>query len=153
MDFLKYFMHLVLRQGITEVHLQDLNANTVFYNLTLGIGMLIGRFGVIIPVIGNSRKHGRKKITPLSSGTFRTDNGLFIVLLIGVILIIGGLTFFPALSLGPIVEHLLMNGNCLLIFEVNENKTTEIQSLFTRNIIIAGCKGQSFIKLNPAIAH
>jgi K+-transporting ATPase ATPase A chain len=87
-----------------------LNANTVFYNLTLGIGMLIGRFGIIIPVLAIAGSLAGKKITPPSSGTFRTDNGLFIGLLIGVIIIIGGLTHFPALALGPIVEHLLMNG-------------------------------------------
>jgi len=87
-----------------------LNANTVFYNLTLGITMIIGRFGVIIPVMAIAGKLAGKKITPQSSGTFRTDHGLFICLLTGVILIIGGLTFFPALSLGPIVEHLLMIG-------------------------------------------
>jgi len=86
-----------------------LNANTVFYNLTLGIGMLIGRFGIIIPVMAMAGSMAGKKITPLSSGTFRTDNSLFIFLLIGVIIIVGGLTHFPALSLGPVVEHLLMN--------------------------------------------
>lgn len=86
-----------------------LNANTVFYNLTLGIGMLIGRFGVIIPVLAIAGNMSEKKITPVSSGTFHTDNWLFIGLLIAVILIVGGLTFFPALSLGPIVEQLLMN--------------------------------------------
>jgi potassium-transporting ATPase potassium-binding subunit len=85
-----------------------LNANTVFYNITLGIGMLIGRFGIIIPVLAIAGNMAGKKITPLSSGTFRTDNWLFIGLLIAVILIIGGLTFFPALSVGPIVEHLLL---------------------------------------------
>ncbi|MCX6249158.1 MAG: potassium-transporting ATPase subunit KdpA [Bacteroidetes bacterium] len=87
-----------------------LNANTLFYNVTLGIGMLLGRFGVIIPVMAIAGNMAGKKITPLSAGTFRTDNGLFISLLVGVILIVGGLTHFPALSLGPIVEHLLMNG-------------------------------------------
>jgi len=86
-----------------------LNANTVFYNLTLGIGMLIGRFGVIIPVLAIAGSLGKKKVTPDSTGTFRTDNWLFIGLLISVILIVGGLTHFPALSLGPIVEHILMN--------------------------------------------
>jgi len=86
-----------------------LNANTVFYNITLGIGMLIGRFGVIIPVLAIAGNMAKKKITPPSAGTFRTDNWLFIGLLIAVILIVGGLTFFPALSLGPIIEHLLMN--------------------------------------------
>jgi len=86
-----------------------LNANTVFYNLTIGIGMMIGRFGIIIPVMAIAGSMGIKKITPSSAGTFHTDNWLFIGLLIAVILIVGGLTHFPALSLGPIVEHLLMN--------------------------------------------
>ena len=85
-----------------------LNANTVFYNLTLGLGMLIGRFGIIIPVLAIAGNMARKNITPASSGTFRTDNGLFSGLLIAVILIVGGLTFFPALSLGPIIEHLIL---------------------------------------------
>jgi len=86
-----------------------LNANTLFYNLTLGLGMLAGRFGVIIPVLAIAGTMAKKKITPESSGTFRTDNWLFVCLLIAVIIIIGGLAHFPALSLGPIVEHLLMN--------------------------------------------
>ncbi len=85
-----------------------LNANTVFYNITLGLGMLIGRFGVILPVLAIAGNIAKKKITPPSAGTFRTDNWLFIGLLIAVILIVGGLTFFPALSLGPIIEHLIM---------------------------------------------
>jgi len=86
-----------------------LNANTLFYNLTLGIGMLVGRFGVLIPVLAIAGSLVEKNITPASAGTFRTDNWLFAGLLIAVILIVGGLTYFPALSLGPIVEHLLMN--------------------------------------------
>jgi potassium-transporting ATPase potassium-binding subunit len=86
-----------------------LNANTPFYNITLGLGMIIGRFGVILPVMAIAGKMAAKKITPSSAGTFHTDNWLFIGLLIAVILIIGGLTFFPALSLGPVVDHLLMN--------------------------------------------
>lgn len=86
-----------------------LNANTVFYNITTGIGMLAGRFGVIIPVIAIAGSLARKKTIPASSGTFRTDNFLFLMLLIFIILIVGGLTFFPALSLGPIVEHFLWN--------------------------------------------
>ena len=87
-----------------------LNTNTVFYNLMMGFGMLIGRFGIIVPVMAIAGSMAGKKITPMSAGTFHTDNSLFIVLLIGVIIIIGGLTHFPALSLGPIVEHLLMHG-------------------------------------------
>ncbi len=85
-----------------------LSANTLFYNLLLALGMFIGRFGVIIPVMAIAGSMAQKKITPVSLGTFRTDNSLFIILLIGVILIVGGLTFFPALSLGPVVEHFLM---------------------------------------------
>jgi potassium-transporting ATPase potassium-binding subunit len=86
-----------------------LNANTVFYNLMIGFGMLIGRFGIIVPVMAIAGSMANKKITPVSSGTFRTDNLLFVVLLISVILIVGGLTFFPPLALGPVVEHFLMN--------------------------------------------
>ncbi|MFZ0282901.1 MAG: potassium-transporting ATPase subunit KdpA [Bacteroidales bacterium] len=86
-----------------------LNANTVFYNLMMGFGMLIGRFGVIVPVMAIAGNMAKKKVTPVSSGTFRTDNWLFVMLLIVTILIVGGLTFFPPLALGPIVEHLLMN--------------------------------------------
>jgi K+-transporting ATPase ATPase A chain len=86
-----------------------LNANTVFYNITLAVAMLVGRFGVIVPALAIAGSLAGKKITPLSAGTFRTDNWLFVALLISVILIVGGLTHFPALSFGPIVEHLLMN--------------------------------------------
>ena len=86
-----------------------LNANTVFYNLMIGSGMLIGRFGIIVPVMAIAGSMAKKNITPVSSGTFKTDNWLFVILLIGVILIVGGLTFFPPLALGPIVEHFLMN--------------------------------------------
>jgi K+-transporting ATPase ATPase A chain len=86
-----------------------LSANTVFYNLMIGFGMLIGRYGIIIPVMAIAGSMARKKITPVSSGTFRTDNWLFMMLLISVILIVGGLTFLPPLVLGPIAEHLLMN--------------------------------------------
>jgi potassium-transporting ATPase potassium-binding subunit len=86
-----------------------LGTNTVFYNLMLASGMIIGRFGIIAPVMAIAGSMARKKITPVSSGTFRTDNWLFVMLLISIILIVGGLTFFPPLTLGPIVEHFLMN--------------------------------------------
>jgi potassium-transporting ATPase potassium-binding subunit len=86
-----------------------ITANAVFYNVMLGFGMLIGRFGIIVPVMAIAGSMAKKKITPVSSGTFRTDNWLFILLLCGIILIVGGLTFFPPLALGPIVEHYLMN--------------------------------------------
>lgn len=85
-----------------------LNANTAFYNLTLGFAMLIGRFGVIIPILAIAGSLASKKTTPVTSGTFRTDNWLFIGLLTAIILIVGGLTFFPALSLGPVIDHLLL---------------------------------------------
>jgi potassium-transporting ATPase potassium-binding subunit len=86
-----------------------LRTNTVFYDLMIGIGMVIGRFGIIIPVMAIAGSMAGKKITPSSSGTFKTDNWLFVMLLISVIIIVGGLTFFPPLAIGPIVEHLLMN--------------------------------------------
>jgi K+-transporting ATPase ATPase A chain len=86
-----------------------LNANTVFYNLMLALGMIIGRFGIIVPVMAIAGNMAKKKITPVSAGTFKTDTWLFVLLLIGVILIVGGLTFFPPLAFGPIVEHLIMN--------------------------------------------
>jgi K+-transporting ATPase ATPase A chain len=85
-----------------------LNSNTPFYNILTGLGMLAGRFGIIIPVLAIAGSMAGKKITPVSSGTFRTDTWLFGLLLIAVILIVGGLTFFPALSLGPVAEHLLL---------------------------------------------
>jgi len=85
-----------------------LTTNTPFYNVLLSICMLVGRFGVIIPMMAIAGSMAGKKITPVSSGTFHTDNGMFLILLIGVIIIVGGLTFFLALSLGPILEHLLM---------------------------------------------
>ena len=87
-----------------------LNANTDFYNLTLAITMLIGRFAVILPCLVIAGSLAAKKITPFSAGTFTTDNLTFAIILIGVILIVGALTFFPALALGPIIEHLLMLG-------------------------------------------
>ena len=86
-----------------------LTANTPFYNSTLGIAMLVGRFLMIVPMLAAAGSLAAKKIVPPSAGTFPTHGGLFVGLLIGVILIVGGLTYFPALSLGPIVEHLAMN--------------------------------------------
>jgi K+-transporting ATPase ATPase A chain len=88
--------------------LAGLGTNSVFYNVTLAIGMLIGRFGVILPVLAIAGTMAKKKITPPSSGTFRTDSWIFGIILISVIVIVGGLTFFPALALGPVVEHFLM---------------------------------------------
>ena len=85
-----------------------LNANTLWYNTTIGFTMLIGRFLMIIPMLAIAGNLAQKKYVPPSLGTFPVTTPLFTVLLIGVILIVGALTFFPALSLGPILEHLLM---------------------------------------------
>ena len=84
------------------------NGNTLYYNFALGINTLIGRFLMIIPMLAIAGNLARKKYVPPSLGTFPVTTPLFTVLLIGVILILGALTFFPALSLGPILEHLLM---------------------------------------------
>jgi K+-transporting ATPase ATPase A chain len=85
-----------------------LNANTPFYNTTLGFAMLLGRFAFIVPMMAVAGSLAAKKLVPPSVGTFPTHTPLFVGLLCGVILIVGGLTFFPALSLGPIVEHFAM---------------------------------------------
>ncbi len=87
-----------------------LTANTPIYNTLLGLAMLIGRFFVIIPVLAIAGHMARKKVAPVSAGTFPTDSATFSLLLVGVVLIVGALTFFPALALGPIVEHLQMTG-------------------------------------------
>ncbi|MER9164786.1 potassium-transporting ATPase subunit KdpA [Mesorhizobium sp. M0715] len=85
-----------------------LSGNSPWYNITIGIGMLMGRFLVIIPALAIAGSLVPKKTVPASAGTFPTDGPLFVGLLVGVILIVGGLTFFPALAVGPIIEHLAM---------------------------------------------
>ena len=85
-----------------------LTANTLFYNITGAVAMFVGRFWMIIPAMAIAGSLAEKKSVPPSAGTFPTTGGLFVGLLVGVILIVGGLTFFPALALGPIVEHLAM---------------------------------------------
>jgi K+-transporting ATPase ATPase A chain len=90
-----------------------LTGNTFFYNLTLAVSMLVGRFWMIIPAMAIAGSLAAKKTHPASSGTFPTHGGLFIGLVVGVILIVGGLTFFPALALGPIVEHISMTQGTL----------------------------------------
>jgi len=86
-----------------------LSANTPWYNMTLGITMLVGRFLIIIPMLAVPGSLASKKRIPVTSGTLPTHGGLFVGLLIGTVVIVGALTFFPALSLSPIVEHLLMH--------------------------------------------
>ncbi|MEW6130485.1 MAG: potassium-transporting ATPase subunit KdpA [Acidobacteriota bacterium] len=87
-----------------------ITVNTFWYNTTLGLAMLIGRFLMIIPMMAIAGNLAAKKITPSSAGSFPVHTPLFVSLLIGVIIIVGALTFFPMLSLGPIVEHFLMHG-------------------------------------------
>jgi K+-transporting ATPase ATPase A chain len=86
-----------------------INANTDWYNYMLALNMFIGRFAIIIPVLAIAGSLAQKKISPPSSGTFPTNRSVFTILLVSVVLIVGALTFFPVLSLGPIVEHFLMN--------------------------------------------
>jgi potassium-transporting ATPase potassium-binding subunit len=90
-----------------------LSGNTLFYNITLAIAMLVGRFWMIIPAMAIAGSLAGKKIVPPSAGTFPTTGGLFVGLVVGVIVIVGGLTFFPALALGPIVEQLAMQSGTL----------------------------------------
>jgi len=86
-----------------------LSANTTFYNIMIGLAMLIGRFGVIIPVLAIAGNLVKKNIAPETAGTLPTNTLLFAFLLLSVIMIVGALTFFPALSIGPIIEHFLVN--------------------------------------------
>jgi K+-transporting ATPase ATPase A chain len=90
-----------------------LNANTHWYNISLGFTMLAGRFLMMIPMLAMAGNLAQKKSVPPSPGTFPVNSSLFTILLAGVILIVGALTFFPALSLGPILEHLLLKQGVL----------------------------------------
>jgi K+-transporting ATPase ATPase A chain len=90
-----------------------ISANTPFYNLTLGFAMLIGRFIFIVPMMAVAGSLVQKKLLPASAGTFPTTGPLFVGLLVGVILIMGGLTYFPAIALGPIVEQVAMHHGTL----------------------------------------
>ena len=138
-----------------------LSANSPFYNTTLGLAMWIGRFLFIVPMLAIAGSLAAKKLVPASAGTFPTDGGLFVGLLIGVILIIGGLTFFPALALGPIVEHLAMLRRYTFfdrgkrMFETkpmkdpeNQSASFSVQSLFDP-AIIGPAIGDAFRKLDP----
>jgi K+-transporting ATPase ATPase A chain len=86
-----------------------LNANTRFYNVTLAIAMFLGRFFMVIPIMGIAGSLAAKKRVTESAGTFPVDGPMFTTLLVGVIVVVGALTYFPVLSLGPYVEHFLMN--------------------------------------------
>ena len=84
-----------------------LSGNTPWYNTTLGLAMLIGRFLMIVPILALAGSLVQKKVTPPSAGTFPVHGGTFFILLIGTVLLIGALNFLPALTLGPVVEHFL----------------------------------------------
>jgi K+-transporting ATPase ATPase A chain len=85
-----------------------INGNTPWYNVTIGFAMLIGRFLMLLPLLAIAGSLAEKKQVPVSAGTFPTHGPLFVGLLVGVVIIVGALTYFPALSLGPIVEHLML---------------------------------------------
>jgi len=91
-----------------------LGANSNWYNITIGLAMLIGRFIMIVPILALAGSLAQKKISPPSAGTFPVSGGTFVVLLLGTVLLIGALNFLPALALGPIVEHFLMHKGTLL---------------------------------------
>jgi K+-transporting ATPase ATPase A chain len=90
-----------------------ITANTFFYNLTLAFAMLIGRFVFVVPILAVAGSLAQKKSIAPSAGTFPTTGPLFVGLLVGVILILGGLTYFPAVSLGPVVEQVAMTHGTL----------------------------------------
>jgi K+-transporting ATPase ATPase A chain len=85
-----------------------LNANTPWYDTTLGIAMLFGRFLMIVPIMAMAGSLAQKKLVPASTGTFPVSGGTFIILLLGTVLLVGALNFLPVLTLGPVVEHFLM---------------------------------------------
>ncbi|MGZ4886921.1 MAG: potassium-transporting ATPase subunit KdpA, partial [Candidatus Aminicenantales bacterium] len=91
-----------------------LNGNTPFYNITLALAMLVGRFIMMVPVLALAGNMARKKLVPPSEAIFPASGPTFVIILIGTVLVVGALTFLPALALGPIVEHLLMTGSGVL---------------------------------------
>ena len=91
-----------------------LNTNTYWYDTTMAIAMLLGRFFMIVPALALAGNLAKKKLVPASGGSFPVSGPMFTVILVGTVLIVGALTFFPALSLGPIVEHYLMTQSNVL---------------------------------------
>ena len=85
-----------------------LNANTHFWNIGLGLAMLAGRFWMLLPCLAIAGSLAKKKLVPESAGTLRTDGPMFVGLLMAVVVVIGALSFMPALALGPVIEHLMM---------------------------------------------
>ncbi len=90
-----------------------LSANTPWYNTTLGLAMLFGRFAMIVPILALAGSLARKKLVPAGPGTFPVSGALFTILLVGTVLLVGALTYVPALVLGPVVEHFLMHAGRL----------------------------------------
>ena len=130
--------------------------NTLWYNTTGGLAMLIGRYFVIIPMMAVAGSLVGKKISAPSTGTFPTHGGLFVGLLVGVILIFGGLTFFPALALGPIVEHFAMTAGQLFKFGVTSMETSHLRkgmpvTALTDPNIVWPAIGSAFAKLDPRL--
>ena len=119
--------------------------------------MFVGRFLMIVPAIAIAGSLAEKKTVPPSAGTFPTTGGLFVGMVVGVILIVGGLTFFPALALGPIVEHLSMIANqvfCFLSSETLEMETATVRKRGSASTmldpqIVVPAIGSAFVKLNP----
>ena len=146
------------RPATTARPSRGLTGNTLFYNVTGAIAMLVGRFWMIIPAMAIAGSLAAKKSVPPSAGTFPTTGGLFIGLVVGVILIIGGLTFFPALALGPIVEHLAMTRRHAVLIELirshlHGNLQTPQAACRSRPCSIPrSCVpaiGSAFVKLDP----
>ena len=99
------------RSWAKDAKIAGLNGNSVFYNLTGALAMLIGRFWLAVPTLALAGSLAAKKKVPAGAGTLSTASGLFIAWTIGVIVLVGALNFVPALALGPIIEHLLMIGH------------------------------------------
>ena len=108
MGFPKCCMRFRLRATTTAALLRVSSANEPFYNIALGIAMLGARYWLMIPTLAIAGSLARKKYTPPSAGTLPTHQPLFVVMVVSTILLVGALTFVPALALGPIVEHLQM---------------------------------------------
>ena len=137
-----------------------LSANTLFYNVTGAIAMGVGRFWMIVPTMAIAGSLAAKKLVPASAGTFPTTGGLFVGLVVGVILIVGGLTFFPALALGPIVEQLAIERRHPVRFKltlspgahpmetVHLRKSMPVSALLDPKIVMPAI-GSAFVKLNP----
>src|SRR4029077_8117687 len=129
-----------------------INANTLWYNTTTGVAQLLGRFFMIIPIMAIAGSLAKKKTVPESAGTFPVTGALFTTLLVSTILIVGALTFFPALSLGPILEHLLMMAGkaSLRISEESMEQTGQKKiNLLGDRKIVSRAVLDSFAKLHP----